>query len=291
MSTHYLIIVSTILLAAGKHLLHGSIARNFLKNTTDATLYNAIVFGGMSVIYFCFNGLRPIQTAIVIYGVIYGLLNASYQIIYTIAVRRGSVALTVLINTFSTIFTVAFGMLYYHETLRPANVVGVLFVFLSLLLAIDFKHTKNHNFSYSWFLLSLASMVLHGMADILIKIQKTNIPNQDISMLLVTYLIGSIALTLLYFIQSKLLKKPKTVALYPSRIMLMLSVSVILGAYFVVYLLGIGTVPSVIYFPLISIGPTTVVSVLSVFIFKDRLKRHEVISLCFGIAATLLLCI
>lgn len=291
MNVQYLIIVPVILLACGKVLLQGMISRNYLKNMTDVALYNAIVFGGMSVIYLVFNGLRLPQPGIIFYGVIYGLLNTFFQIFYTMAMQRGPVALTTLITTFSTVFTVSFGMLYCNETLNPLNMFGLVCMFLSLLLTIDFKQAKEHRFSIVWFLLCLCSMIFNGLASIFIKIQKMNIPDQDISMLLVTYTTGAASLLLFCLFQSKVLHKPKTVVLHPSRVTVMLSVSLILGVYFVFYLYGIGIVPSVIFFPLTNIGPTTVISILSVFIFKDRLTTQQIFSLVFGIAATLLLCL
>lgn len=290
MSIHYLVIVPIILLACGKVLLQGMISRNYLKNTTDVALYNAIVFGGMSVIYLLLNGLNVPQPGIIIYGIIFGLMNSLFQIFYTMAMQRGPVSLTSLITTFSTLFTVAFGMLYYNESLNMLNMIGLLCMFLSLFLTIDFKHAKEHNFSFVWFLLCLGSMIFNGLAAICVKIQKVNIPNQDISMLLVTYTTGAAALFLFYLFQSKVLHRPKTVVLHPQRVTVMLSVSLILGVYFVLYMYGIGVVPSVVFFPLTNIGPVTMISVLSVILFKDKLTTQQIVSLIFGIMSTLLLC-
>lgn len=290
MKVQYLIVVPVILLACGKVMLQGMISRNYLKNVTDVTLYNAIVFGGMAVIYLLLNGLNMPLPGIFAYGSVYGLTLAAFQIVYTMAMQRGPMSHTVLIASFNNIFSITFGILYCNETLKPLNIVGLLCMFLSLLLTVDFKQAKNHRFNITWFLLSLSAMALNGFSNVLLKIQKMTIPDQDMGMLLVTHLTGTAALLLFYFFQSKVRKHPKKVVLHPSRVMLMLSVSLILGTYFVLYMVGVGTLPSVIYFPLISIGPTTLISLFGVFVFKDNLSRQQVLSLLFGISATLLLC-
>ena len=134
-------------------------------------------------------------------------------------------------------------------------------------------------------------MVVNGLSNVLLKIQKMTIPDQDMGMLLVTYVTGTAFLLLFYWLQSKVLHKPKTVLLHPSRVGLMLTVSLILGVYFVLYLIGVGTIPSVVFFPVSNIGPTTLISLFSIFVFKDHLTHQQVVSLIFGIASTLLLCL
>lgn len=291
MNAQYLIFVPLIFLACGKVLLQSMISRSYLKNATDVTLYNCIVFGGMTVIYLVMNGFNMPHPMIFLYGSAYGLILAAYQVAYTLALQRGAVSHTVLIVSFNNVFTIAFGILYCNETIGIINIIGLVCMFLSLLLTVDFQQAKHHKFDLGWFLLALAAMIINGISNVILKIQKMSIPNQDLGMLLITYFCGTAGLFLFYLFQSKVKKQKRQVALLRSRVMLMLTVSAILGAYFVLYLIGVGNIPAVVFFPVVNIAPTTLISIFGIFVFKDRLSNQQKWSIAFGIAATILLCL
>lgn len=291
MSIQYLILIPMVLLAVAKVLLQGMISRTYLKNTTDSAIYNMLVFGGMSVLYFIVGGFKLPSLHILPYGILYGLMLAGFQICYTLALKCGPVSHTALIVTFSLAFAVTFGIIYCGEQLTILHISGLACIFLSLLLTIDFKQTKQHKFNIIWFLLSLAAMTMNGTASIIVKLQKMTYPDEDMGMLLTTYVSGTL---LLYFIKccyTGIKKQPRAMVLSPSRLFIMLSCSVLLGSYLFLFSIGAGTIPAVVFFPIVNIAPTTVISLFGIFIFKDKLTRQQVFSLIFGIAATLLLCL
>ena len=291
MSIHYLLFIPLVLLASSKVLLQGMISRNYLKNATDVTLYNSMVFGGMTVIYLVLNGMNIPNPRLLPYGIAYGLLLAAYQVFYTLAFQRGPVSHTALIVTFNNVFAITFGILYCDETLSLINVIGLAAMLLSLVLTVDFKQSKAHQFSFTWFILSLSAMTVMGISNIVLKLQKMTVPGSDISMLLITYFFGTVGLFLFYLFQSKVLKQKKMVILLRSRVVAIMTVSVILGAYFILYMLGVGSIPSVVFFPVVNIAPTTMISVFGILVFKDRLSLQQKWSMFFGITATVLLCL
>lgn len=291
MNAQYLIFVPLIFLACGKVLLQTMISRNYLKNPTDVTLYNCIVFGGMTVIYLVMNGFNLPHPMIWLYGAAYGILLAAYQVVYTLAFQRGPLSHTVLIISFNNVFTIAFGILYCDETLAFINIIGLACMFLSLMLTVDFQQAKQHQFNVVWFILALGATTVMGISNIILKLQKMALPNQDISMLLVTYVFGTLGLFLFYQFQSHVLKQKRQVLLNRTRMTVILSVSAILGAYFVLYLIGVGSIPSVIFFPVVNIAPTTLLSVWGILVHKDKLSNQQRWSMAFGIASTVLLCL
>jgi len=291
MSIHYLILLPMIMLAVAKVLLQRMISRTYLKNTTDSIIYNMIIFGGMTVIYFFFGGFRLPTLHILPYGILYGLMISGFQVCYTMALKCGPVSHTALIVAFSLAFAVTFGIVYCGETLTMLHVAGLVCIFLSLVLTIDFKQTKQHQFNIRWFLLSLAAMTMNGTASIVVKLQKMSYPTEDMGMLLTAYASGTILLYLVtrYFTYAK--NQPREMLLNRTRIIVMLGSSVALGAYLFLFSIGTGTIPAIVFFPVVNIAPTTVISLFGIFVFKDSLTRQQLFSLMFGIAATLLLCL
>lgn len=291
MRIQYLILIPMIGLAVGKVLLQGVISRNYLKNPTDSALYNLIIFSSMAVLYFIFGGFRLPTLHILSYGIPYGLLIAGFQIFYTLALQRGPVSHTVLIVTFNIAFAISFGVLYCGEEITMLHIIGLTCIFLSLLLTIDFKQAKQHKFDLIWFLESVLAMSMNGIASIVVKLQKLTYPEEDMGMLLVAYVSGACVLFLIIRYFTVVRKQPKMLALNSSRLMMILSCSVLLGCYLLLYSIGVGTISSVVFFPVVNIAPSTLLSLLGILVFKDHLTRQQVISMLFGIAATVLLCL
>ena len=291
MKLQYLILIPMIMLAVAKVLLQRMISRTYLKNTTDSAVYNMIIFGGMTVMYFVVGGFRLPSLHILPYGILYGLMIAGFQVCYTLALKCGPVSHTALIVAFSLAFAVSFGIIYCDETMTILHIAGLICIFLSLVLTIDFKQTKQHKFNLSWFLLSLAAMTMNGTASIIVKLQKMSYPDEDMGMLLTAYAAGTILLYLVIRYFTNVKKEPQAMQLNRSRILIMLSSSVFLGAYLFLFSVGTGTIPAVVFFPVVNIAPTTVISLFGIFVYKDTLSRQQVFSLAFGIAATVLLCI
>ena len=291
MNIQYLILVPLTILAVGKVLLQRMISHAYLKNTTDSAWYNLIIFGSMAVLYFIFGGFRLPTLHILPYGALYGLMMAGFQIFYTLALQRGPVSHTALIVTFNLAFAISFGILYCGEQLTFLHISGLLCIFLSLILAIDFKQAKQHQFNIVWFLMSLAAMSMNGIAAIILKLQKLSYPDEDMGMLLTAYVSGALFLYLIIRYFTNVRKQPRMMLLNSTRLFLILSCSLIMGAYLLLYSIGAGMISSVVFFPVVNIAPTTVISLMGIFVFRDNLTRQQLFSLIFGIAATLLLCL
>lgn len=291
MNIQYLILIPLTILAVGKVLLQRMISHAYLKNTTDSAWYNLIIFGSMAVLYFIFGGFRLPTLHILPYGMLYGLMMAGFQVFYTLALQRGPVSHTALIVTFNLAFAISFGILYCGEQMTLLHVSGLLCIFLSLVLAIDFKQAKQHQFNIIWFLMSLAAMSMNGIAAIVLKLQKLSYPDEDMGMLLTAYVSGAVALYLVIRYFTNVRKQPRMMLLNSTRLFMILSCSLILGAYLLLYSIGAGMISSVVFFPVVNIAPTTVISLLGIFVFRDNLTHQQLFSLFFGIAATVLLCI
>ena len=248
MNLNYLIIIPIILLACGKIILQSRISRSYLNGFTDVILYNTIVFGGMSLLYIFLNGNTLPVSLTIIYGVLYGVFKAGFQVSYTLALQRGPVSHTVLIVSFDTAITILFGVLYCGEAITTLQIFGLICMFLSLLLAVDFGQVKMRTFNIVWFVLTLAAMASSGTANIVMKMHKFELPEADASLLAVSYLSSTVILFLYYLFRRKTQKQQRTVPLGPKAISMMLAVSVILGVYYVLYMKGVGSIPTAVFF-------------------------------------------
>ncbi len=291
MNIKYLIIIPIILLACGKIILQSRISRSYLNGFTDVILYNTIVFGGMSVLYIFMNGNNLPSHVTIIYGVLYGVLKAGFQVSYTLALQRGPVSHTVLIVSFDTAFSIIFGVLYCGEVITVLQIFGLICMFMSLLLAVDFEQVKKRVFNMAWFILSLAAMSTSGTANIAMKLHKLALPQADASLLAVSYISSTAVLFLYYLYRRAAHRQKQALPLGLKPISMILGVSVILGVYYILYMKGVGSIPTAVFFPVIHLGPTILISLFSIFVLKDKVTRQQLLSLLFGIVSTLFLCL
>lgn len=258
---------------------------------TDVILYNTIVFGGMSVLYVFMNGNSLPSSITVIYGILYGMFKAGFQVSYTLALQRGPVSHTVLIVSFDTAITILFGVLYCGETITTLQIFGLISMFMSLLLAVDFGQVKMRTFNIVWFVLTLAAMASSGTANIVMKLHKLSLPQADAGLLAVSYVSSTVILFIYYLLRRTAHKQQQAMPLGPKPISMMLGVSVILGVYYILYMHGVGSIPTAVFFPVIHLGPTILISLFSIFVLEDKVTRQQLLSLLFGIVSTLLLCL
>ena len=291
MHLQYLILVPMLCLSVGKVLLQGTISRTYLKNTTDTAWYNLIIFICMSVLYFVLSGFRLPSLHILPYGILYGLMLTGFQIFYTLALKRGPISHTTLITTFNLIFSISFGVLYCGEKMTILHVIGLVCIFLSLVFSVDFKQAKQHKFDILWFLFSLTAMAMCGTGSVIVKLQKLSYPAEDVGMLLTAYVTGSLVLYLSIRYFTNVRKEPRTLQLNRNRLILILSNGVIWGVYLLLYNIGAGLIPSVVFFPVANIAHSSLLALMGIFAFKDKLTKQQMFCLFFGIAATILLCI
>lgn len=112
-------------LAAAKVTVQGAYSKKRTKTLSDLLLYNAfVVFFAAAVVAIMFVRSVP-SPAIWGYAAISGVLVILFQCSYTEAFKHGSVALTVIINSFNIVFSLVAGVLFFDEKWTILGGAGV----------------------------------------------------------------------------------------------------------------------------------------------------------------------
>ena len=85
--------------------------------------------------------------------------------------------------------------------------------------------------------------------------------------------------------------EPETIPLKPARILPLMSVGAVLCIYLPLYLRGVQLFDVSIYYPVINAGSSTLISVIGIFLFKDKLKPMQIAGLLLGTLSIILLTI
>jgi len=284
----YLLILPVLLLAACKVLLQSSISRTYFHYTTDIVLYNCLMFAMTAVILFLFQGRQGFSGITVLCGVLYGVISAMFQVVYTAALGAGPVSLTVMIGSFGSLFPILYGLLFCEETLQIQNWIGIALVVLSLLLTAELGNVKKGELNLKWFILALINMFCEGALVITAKIQKQFVAGQDRSMILIAYAVAAILLYA-YYLAVPGVKEKKTIRLTKKLTGIIAVIAIIMAAYSPLMMLCMGKLPVSIFSPLMNIGCAIVITALSFILFREKLTKNQKISLLFGLPAIFLL--
>ena len=102
-----------------------------------------------------------------------------------------------------------------------------------------------------------------------------------------SYTSGGIFMLLYFLIRRR--SEAETVEKRPSRILAMMSVGAVLCIYLPLYMRGVQIFDVSIFYPILNAGSSTLISVLGIFLFKDKLKPGQIAGLILGTLSIVLL--
>ena len=279
------------LIASVKALIQGRFGRLYGKNSQDAVMYNCLMFAATVVIFcilFVFSGepLPSLTTAGL--AVLVGACSVVFQFFYTKAMGRGSVSLTVMINSFSLIFPTTLGAALYHETIAPVQMIGVALFVVTMLLTVSPEQGRKNDML--WLVMALTCMTASGMVSVLQKVhQHTAVSSEYTGFIVISNIAALVFSLLIYLIHFKRTGERKTMPLAPKVTAPILMVGLILGVYNVLTLYLNGILDSVIMYPVLNVGGMAFTTLWSVTIFKDKLGRKKALALLLGTVAVVLI--
>lgn len=124
----YLIILLCAFLSCAKVTVQGSLAKKNVKCTNDSILANCLIFAFTSII-FSFSFKSTINTNIICYAVLFGILSASFQIFYALSLKTGPFSITGLLINLNMIIPVSFSLIFFNEELTMLKAIGFFYVY------------------------------------------------------------------------------------------------------------------------------------------------------------------
>ena len=244
------------------------------------------VFLGWGILYaFDFS----FDSRVLTYSLLFGFSYIAANIGIINALKHGPVALTSLINSMSLIVTTIWGFFFWDSPVTLTVIAGIVLVVCSLTLCLYTKSTDNRGFSLKW--LFYVSMAMSGNAGCAIvqRTQQNNFGGRHGNMLMLVAT-GISALTCLV-----IYKRSDRRA---SMIMLKTSwwVPVLAGACNVmlnllVMLMATTELSTSLIYPVISVGSLAIVTVFSLFVFKEKMRPSQWVGVAVGAVAVVLLSI
>lgn len=287
----YAILASSVVCAATSSIFGGFFNRTCAGKKDTSAFYNLFqlltVFLGWSLLLaldFDFN-VKVIPYSIA-FGTAYCL--STFGIIN--ALRTGPVLISTLIHQLSLIATTIWGFFFWGAELKFTVVIGLIFVVAAiyLCLASGKKNDDDKRFSLRWlFYISLA-FVGNAGTSIIQRSEQMAFDGKYGNQLMSMALFLGFIFFLIMFLRSD--RSDAKFILKKCYIPVGTGVFNLLLNLFVIIMATSSLSPSLIY-PTISIGSLIIVTLFSLFAFREKLRTSQWVGVALGISAVLLLSI
>ncbi len=291
----YLILAGAVICASTSSIFGGFFNRSCAGKKDTSAFYNLFqlltVFVGWTlllIIDFDFN------VAVIPYAVAFGIAYCVSTFGAINALRTGPVLITSLITQFSLIATTIWGFFFWNSEPKPTVFIGLVIVvvaiFLCLYRARDVPQTRkaflSNGFSFKWLFFAALAFLGNAGTSIIQRTQQMTFDGKYGNQLMSTALFFGFIFFLVIFLRSD--KSDAKFIIKKCYIPVGTGIFNLLLNLFVMIMATSKLSPSLIY-PSISIGGLIIVTLFSLFAFREKLRASQWVGVALGIIAVLLL--
>lgn len=267
-------------------------------NICNFYLYSAACSAISALAVFLLMGCRlQVSLFTVLLGAGFGLAICLEQVSASGALARGPFSYTTVIISMSTLITALSGVIFWNETLRPLQGVGIFLMVVCLVLSVK-KEKESKRATWTWFLLALLACAFNGAVGIMQKTHQSSPHKNELAAFLVvafavSCLFALFAMLFLYIKNRNGTQPahPKTAFPLPLLVGLFALAGISTAFNHCINLYLSGVIAAAVFFPIVNGGGLMLVTVVSFFAFRERLTARQWVGLAAGAAATLLLCL
>ena len=258
-----------------KAKLHGSGAI-YLFNLFSATVW--------CVCLFIINGCKLSFTQdAVLWGFVYGVVQALFILFKTGAMNSGPVAVTTMIGNCSMLVSVVACLFLWGEPISLADVAGLALLMVGILMT-TFKRS-NGTFTKKWPVLSFFFLLFAAGVGITFKAFSKSASAQAGDMMLVAAVVMLISYSILCFFTNGFSRMSRGVS--KSERLTFVLFALTSGLFSCVYnrmnIFLSGELDGVIFFPSFNGGVVVLSTVLSVILLRERLMARQIVGICMGV--------
>ena len=268
--------VSSSVQGAFKKILNKKCAGCELSTGTMITFF-ALMF------FVIFSPKDPFSPQVLPYCAIYAVSYATATATFIYALNCGSLALTQLVISYSTVIPLIYSIVFCNETLGFFKIIGLIFLFFSIIVTYYQKDkTKENAISLKWILLVVPMFFTNGMCSVASRMQQIEFGGAyDNSFLLVSLLMAAVILLVLAIIRER---KNFTTAIKDGALLSgACGVSNGISNYF--NLICLATIPNSIYYPVKSASCLILSGLISIVFFKEKLRPAQYVGMVLGVFA------
>lgn len=284
--------------------LIGSICKKYYTDKMLASISGGFVFNAIgcltaAVILLCWGGFGAFSSYTIFLGLVFGAVTAFQGITNIAAFGCGPMSYTSVIISFSTLISALSGVMFFNENLGWAQIVGIVLMLGSFVLATEKGSGEEKKANLKWFLLCIAAFAATGGIGIMQKIHQSSSRSGELNAFLIIAFASSAFFCAAFAVIMNLRNRQVTTekdsqANKNKKICLMLGIMLINGICvainnkFNLYLSGV--LDSAVFFPIVNGGGLVLTTLAAVLIFREKLSKKQWIGIVIGITSVVFLC-
>lgn len=280
MIVNYIMLIASLGCAVGRNVFSklGGDRFSGISNVIGTNIFTAV----LALIVFGITGpdFSLITPEIVLYALVYSVVSMLSPCLHIIAMEKGSVSVCSLIYGCAFLPPTIFGMFFRKEPPGVLAVIGILLVISAIFLTTG-KPGKGGRFVF----ISFAAMLASGSVGIVQTLfSNTHEQSMQNELLFVAFFLNLvISLALLAVLKIK--KNSVSIKIDRRYFVCALLLAACVVGQNTINLVLSGKLQSVLMFPVISGGGIAVTTILSGLVFRERLKKHQIVGICVAVAA------
>ena len=282
--------------------LGGSIAKKYYTDKEPTGLSGGFVFNAVAcltaaVILLCWGGFGASSVFTIVLGVAFGAVTALQGITNIAALQVGPMSYTSVIISFSTLLSALSGVMFFDESLGWAQIVGMVLMLASFVLAAK-SDGDEKKVNLKWLFLCLIAFVATGGIGVMQKVHQSSEYRDELNAFLIIAFVSSAVLCAFFaalmkrresrFADEKEKKNGKRQVWLLLGIMIASGACVAVNNKFNLYLSGV--MDSAVFFPIVNGGGLVLTTLAAVLLFKEKLSTKQWIGVVLGIASVVFLC-
>lgn len=178
--------------------LGGSIAKKYYTDKEPTGLSGGFVFNAVTclsaaVILLCWGGFGATSVFTIVLGVTFGAVTALQGITNIAALQVGPMSYTSVIISFSTLISSLSGVMFFDESLGWAQIVGMVLMLASFVLAAK-NDVDEKKANLKWLFLCLIAFVATGGIGVMQKVHQSSEYRDELNAFLIIAFVSSAVL-------------------------------------------------------------------------------------------------
>lgn len=263
----------------------------FRKNNSCYYAFSLLYLVLTAIILMIVNGgLGDVNFITILFGFAFGIIFIFTMNFTVIAMSKGPIGYTVLIFQLNMLITMIVSLIFYGETINFLQIIGILLLFLTFYLGSTASTAQGKKMTLKWLMFALLAFLGGGSLGVLVKTHQYLFPGQYIvSYLVIGILSAAVVAGILIIIR----RFKYGDSIHPIRhknvIFLVLAASITSAVGNYMFLKMVSHVPAVVLFPIVNGSQIILMTIISIFIFKEKLTFRSTLGIVIGIIAVVLI--
>ena len=296
MVTFFTVFISAAL-AAAKVTIQGEVSRRILRNSADRYYFNGLLFAFIVLILLLYGGIPSASAETVMLAALGGACSVLFQASYVAALASGPVSLTVVLNNLGISLVMLYEAFVYDASITNIQILGSALLVVSMIMCIS-KNDFKQKIRIHWVFTVFVCMAFNGILAILASVhQHTDVKQETSQFVLYQYIFAALISFFLYFlikqrnvgIKKALTSRGRSFDLNVLSVGGALTAAMLLCIFQISNLYIIRVVNPMILYPLRTGLNSLMMTLVGIFIFRDKLSVWQYIGIALGVASAVTL--